>query len=267
MSQIFIECRIMVGGAHVQTFTFSSQDHGRLSIVNCVVWCGMCGVRVVCVVCCACVLKWLCVCVESVSGVCAESVWDVRFVCRVLWCIVVCVSLCVVCVGAGVGVQCVVRGAWCVCGAAWHAEKNPVCMTSPCTFKTPPCVPAKRAHVFNMRTFCRHTQRRFAPTHGDVLSIHTERREGVRGGGGGGGEGFLSSLSPLFPLLSSLSSLSATMTMNTGPVGLSLCTHGSNLPECQSACTLAHSLFGRTCPHCARNNCPGMVVQASCHLE
>ena len=25
---------------------------------------------------------------------------------------------------------------------------------------------------------------------------------------------------------------------------LSLCTHGSNLPECQSACTLAHSLFG-----------------------
>ena len=36
-------------GAHIQAFTFSSQDHGRLSIVHCVVWCGMCGVRVVCV--------------------------------------------------------------------------------------------------------------------------------------------------------------------------------------------------------------------------
>ena len=36
----------------------------------------MCGVRVVCVY--------------------AESVWDVRFVCCVLWCLVLCVSLCVV---------------------------------------------------------------------------------------------------------------------------------------------------------------------------
>ena len=34
------------------------------------------------------------------------------------------------------------------------------------------------------------------------------------------------------------------MTMITRPAGLSLCTHGSNLPECQSACTLAHSVFG-----------------------
>ena len=36
-------------GAHIQAFTFSSQDHGRLSIVRvvfvCIVWCG-----VVCVV-------------------------------------------------------------------------------------------------------------------------------------------------------------------------------------------------------------------------
>ena len=35
------------------------------------------------------------------------------------------------------------------------------------------------------------------------------------------------------------------MSIITRPVGsLSLCTHGSNLLECQSACTLAYSLFG-----------------------
>ena len=32
--------------------------------------------------------------------------------------------------------------------------------------------------------------------------------------------------------------------MITRPAGLSVCTHGSDLPECQSARTLAHSLFG-----------------------
>ena len=56
-----------------------------------------------------------------------------------------------------------------------------------------------------------------------------------------------------FSLLSSrscrLSPLSATMTMITRPVGLFLCTHGSDLPESQSAGTLAHSLFGRTCSY------------------
>ena len=50
-------------------------------------------------------------------------------------------------------------------------------------------------------------------------------------------------LSSLFPLLSSLSSLSATMTMITRPVG-SLCTHGSDLPECRSAFAWAHALSG-----------------------
>ena len=44
---------------------------------------------------------------------------------------------------------------------------------SVCRFKTLPCVPAKRAHVFNMRTFCRHTRKRFEPTHGDILNLHT----------------------------------------------------------------------------------------------
>ena len=80
----------------------------------------MCMCRVVC---CACVLKWLCVRVESVCGVCVESVCvvyvlrvcvDVRFVfrcCGVLCCVVM------FGVGAGVGVQCVVCGVcgvWCV---------------------------------------------------------------------------------------------------------------------------------------------------------
>ena len=30
----------------------------------------------------------------------------------------------------------------------------------------PPCVPAKRPHVFNMRAFCWYTRKRFEPTHG-----------------------------------------------------------------------------------------------------
>ena len=72
---------------------------------------------------------------------------------------------------------------------------------------------------------------------------------GVEGEKGGSSLSFslsLLSFSSLFPLLSSLSPLSATMTIITRPVGLSLCTHASDLPESQSVCTLAHSLFGRT---------------------
>ena len=90
-----------------------------------------------------------------------------------------------------------------------------------------------------MRAFCRYKRRRFEPTHGDVLNLHT------------GGPSlslsvsrpffFLSSailpslfsrsLSLLSSLLSSLSSFSATMTMSTRPVG-SLCVHTA--PTCQS---------------------------------
>ena len=87
----------------------------------------------------------------------------------------------------------------------------------------------------------------------------------VCGGGGGGGEGgsllslipslFLSSLLFLSSVVLSIRSLSLSllflssplsvrMSMITRPVGsLSLCTQGSDLPECQSAWTLAHSLF------------------------
>ena len=84
-----------------------------------------------------------------------------------------------------------------------------------------------------MRAFCLYPRRRFEPTHGDVLNLHTGRREG----------GVLFSLSSLlssfslslfrrslhsfsfsFSSLSLLSSLSVTTTMITRPVG-SLCVH------------------------------------------
>ena len=67
-----------VGGAHIQAFTFSSQDHGRLSAV---LWCVVCCVcmRVLCcVVCCVGVGVWwwwccvLCGC------------------CVVVWCVFLC---------------------------------------------------------------------------------------------------------------------------------------------------------------------------------
>ena len=125
-----------------------------------------------------------------------------------------------------------------VCGAAWHAEK-----TSVCRFKTLPSVPAKRAHVFNMRACCRYTRKRFETTHGDVLNLHTERREG---------RGFLLSLTSLlsFSLPSfslpcrslhsfsfSLSSLSLSSSLLNNHSSSRFCL-------CQSAWTLTHSLFG-----------------------
>ena len=103
-------------------------------------------------------------------------VWDVRLVfwcCGVLCCVVMCG------VGGGVSVQCVVCGvygvcAWCcvvvvlllccLCVARLGTRKKV------CRFKTPPCVPAKRPHVFNMRAFCQYTRKRFDPPHGDVLN-------------------------------------------------------------------------------------------------
>ena len=136
-----------------------------------------------------------------------------------------------------------------------------------CRLKTSPCVGSKRIRVYWQNARMCSTYARFDSTH---------TRRGGKGGWVGGwerGGGWFSSLSfslpfslsllsfsSLFPLLSSLSPLSAIMTMITRPVGLSLCTHGSDLPERQSACTLAHSLFGRTCSY-------HITVQASCHLE
>ena len=116
------------------------------------VWCG---------VFCVCVLRWLCVC-----DVCC------------VWCVVLCLCTCGV-------VSCwrVVVNMWlcwwcvCVCGV-WHgfARKNHrahVQHASVCSFKTPPCVAARRPHVFNMRASCRFTLRRFETTRGGVLDMST----------------------------------------------------------------------------------------------
>ena len=193
-----------------------------------------------CRVLCVCV-RWLCMCVESECGTCAESVWDVRFVfwcCGVLCCVVMCG------VGAGVGAQCVVCG---VCGVrcvvcVWLGlarGKTPVCR-----FKMSPCVGSKRIRVYRQNARTCATCARFASTHRSVLNVHTETfltytRRGRRGEGGGFSSHCFSlpfylslvrrslsllSFSSLFPLLSSFSSLSATMTMITRPVG-SLCVH------------------------------------------
>ena len=123
--------------------------------------------------------------------------------------------MCAVGAVGAVGVQCVMCG---VCGVCvlcvWRGlarGKQPVCR-----FQTPPFVGSKRfcvygqnARVCSTCALCRYTRSRLEPTHGGH------------------------SLSP---------SLSATMTMITRPVG-SLCKHGSDLPQCQSAWASVHSLF------------------------
>ena len=167
----------------------------------------------------------------------------------------------------GVVLLCVV---W--CGAAWHAENPAVCR-----FKTPPCVLGKRPHVLDMRAFSGYTRRRLERTHGGVLNLHTEGLSAF--------SVFLAlsllSVCPsfflfssllfslsLFPLLSSLSSFSLSNDdKDHSSSRLSLCSHGSNLPECQSACTLAHSLLGEHVRIMQETTVPGITVQASCHLE
>ena len=173
-----------------------------------------------------CCVLW-CIVVCWCAMWCLWCVWCVVSLCGVgccLWCVWCVVSLC----GVGCCLWCAVCGVWCVWRGLARAKPLRVYAqnVSMCRFKTPPCVLAKRAHVENMRAFCRHTRRRFEPTHRDVLSIHTGRREGVRGGGGGGGlSSLLSSL--LFSSLLSfrscrLSPLLATMTSSRA---LSLCAH------------------------------------------
>ena len=203
-------------------------------------WCegGLC----VCVYIC----RVLCLCVESVCGVCAEGVCGMIVLCVVCCSVLLCVCRDVLCwcwcwcamcgafVSVGVCVWMCVVSAVCCVWCVWRGlarRKPPVCR-----FRTDPCMPEKRPHVFNMRAFCQYTRKRFEPTRGDVLNLHTEKRKER-------GVSLLSRLlfSSLFPLLSSLSSLSDEITR---PIGLSLCTHGSDLPENQSAFTLAHSLFG-----------------------
>ena len=176
-----------------------------------------------------------------------------------------CCGVVMCCVGAGVGVQYVVLvlvcNVWCVvsvvCVWCGLARGKP----SVCRFKTSPCVGSKRLRVYRQNArmlntcarFCRYTQRRFEPTHGDVWNLHT---------------GASLSLSPRsLTLLSSLSSsLSATMTMITRPFG-SLCVHTALTCESVRVRGRGPFLVGRTCSHHARNYCPGITVQTSCHLE
>ena len=105
------------------------------------------------VVCCACVLKWLCVCVESVCGVCAGVG-----------------AQCVVCGVCGV---CCVCAVWCVCVVCvWRGltrGKLPVCR-----LKTSPCAGSKRLRVYPQNDRMCSTCARFAGTHGGVLNLHTE---------------------------------------------------------------------------------------------
>ena len=68
----------------------------------------------------------------------------------------------------------------CVLACVWHGlmrgkplPRAEVQHASVCTFKTPPCVPAKRPHVEHMRAFCRYTRRRFECTHESVLNLST----------------------------------------------------------------------------------------------
>ena len=183
--------------------------------------------------------------------------------CGVVYCV-----LCVV-LGAGVGVQCVVCGVCgvcCLCGAAWHAE-NPVCR-----FQTSPCVGSKRIRVYSakrrivehMRSFCQYTRRR--------LNLHTETFGNLHKGCLSLS---LSSPSLFLLVLSSLSlflraflvlfSLLFTLSNNDND-------HSSSRlsPVYTRALTCLSVLWlipCRTCSHHARNNCPGITVQTSCHLE
>ena len=241
------------------------------------VWVCVVGEGGVCVVCCACVLR---VCVGCAFCVLGAVVWWVRV--EIVSCVVLCVfvecvcvcGMCVLCFGVVVccvvmcvGVQCVVSGvcgvsAWCVlcvrCGVCgvWRGlarEKLPVCR-----FQTPPCVPAKRAHVFNMCAWCRHTRRRFEhytwrrfePTEplslSPSLSLVPSFSLPSFSSFSLSLVLFLRSLPSLF-FSFSFSALFSSLSNNDNDhssSGLSLCTHGSDLPECQSAWASVHSLFG-----------------------
>ena len=113
---------------------------------------------------------------------------------------------------------------WCMC-VVWHAENPSVCAfkTPVCTQKTPAC--STHAGVFGVHTeACRiYTRKGLPPSLSFLLSLF-----------------FLSFL--LFSL-SLFSSLSNNLNDHSSS-RLSLCTQGSDMPECQSACLSVHSLFG-----------------------
>ena len=131
---------------------------------------------------------------------------------------------------------------WCVCGACcgvcvWRglARGKPPCVSSKrlrLYVQNASCVPARRAHVEHMGAFSRYTRSRFERTHGGVWSLHKEGLSLL--------VSFLLSLfRRSFPSFSSfvLFSLLSSLSNNDNDHSssqLSLCTHGSDLPECQS---------------------------------
>ena len=291
--------------------------------VICVV-CDMCGVcecvvscvmRVLCVVARVC---WECVCVCGIGVLCFDVVvcWAVSL-CVVLACVLgcvvcrgdVCVSSCLApktlpCVrskrsrvyfqNARVTKDTGVLNVHTRPFSTYTWERLSPFLVSPSLFFS--CLSLSFSSLSVTMALCRCTRKRFEPTHGDVLNLHTEEGEGGAG---------LSSLFLLLPLfrrslpflllslslflvLSLCSSLflsllvslfhiflssqlsvflfSMTMTMIVRPVG-SLCTHSSDLPwgpECEGC---GQFPVRRLCSYHARNNCPGIPVQASCQLE
>ena len=111
----------------------------RLCTVFCVVWCGMCGVRVVCVyVCicvCVCVLTWLCACDVCCFVLCVV----VLYVLLVVWCCVV------------------------LCGVVRLGMR-----------KTPPCVDSKRLRVYVQHVPVCTGKTPACSTHVGVFRVHTE---------------------------------------------------------------------------------------------
>ena len=186
----------------------------------------------------------------------------VCFVCGGVWCVVCVVCVCWVCVLVCVGVC----GVVCVvCGAAWPR--------SVCTGKTRACVETHvRVVPVHTEAFGTYTRILFEPTHGE----EGRRRRGEEGGSLlslslvpslflSSFVLFLRTFSRSFSLLSSLlSSLSATQTMITRPVG-SLSLSVNTAQTCLSV--RVRGPWPIPCSHHARNNCPGITVQTSCHLE
>ena len=157
-----------------------------------------------CVVFCACVLKWLCVCVESVCVVYVLRVCvGCSFRVLVLWCAVLCrcVWCWCWCWRAMCGVWClwclcVVCCVWCVArlGEKTRHEKRkrerhekrerermtslppfpPPSLLPVCRFKTSPCVGSKRIRVYRQNASMLNTCARFAGIHACILNIHTE---------------------------------------------------------------------------------------------
>ena len=178
--------------------------------------------------------------------------WDVRFV---FWCCVV--LLCVLCV------LCVL---WCLLG----------CVCGVCCVVLLCCLAHGRPPLLFQNGAC-STCARFAGTHGSVLNRthgdvsnrHMGRREG---------EGVLFSLSSLPSLFLSSVSFSFSCSLPSlvfslfslsnndndhSSSRLSLCTHGSDLPESQSACTLAIPCLANMFVSCKKQlswyNCASLV--------